>query len=115
MSETYTVPEEHDEPGFYVIRVKGHLEDRWAARFAGLTLTRADNGNTLLTGRVVDQAALHGLLRKVRDLGLPLISVIGVQPAQPMRPQSNRKWTPAPHRKKSACELAYRSDRLKHF
>jgi hypothetical protein len=82
MSEAYTVPEDQDGPGFYEIRLKGHLEDRWAARFEGLTLTREANGETLLTGPVVDQAALHGLLRKVRDLGLPLISVIGVQSGQ---------------------------------
>jgi len=82
MSETYTAPEDPDEPGLYAIRLKGHLDDRWAARFEGLTLTREDNGDTLLTGRVVDQAALHGLLRKVRDLALPLIAVTRVSPGQ---------------------------------
>src|ERR1043165_1496300 len=63
------------EPGLYEIRIKGHLDDRWADWFGGLTLTREDNGETLLAGEVVDQAALHGLLRQVRDLGMPLISV----------------------------------------
>jgi len=82
MSEPYPAPADPDEPGRYAIRLQGHLEDRWAARFEGLTLTREDNGDTLLIGPVVDQAALHGLLRKVRDLGLPLISVIGVEPGQ---------------------------------
>jgi len=82
MSETYRAPADPDEPGRYAIRLQGHLEDRWAARFEGLTLTREDNGDTLLIGPVVDQAALHGLLRKVRDLGMPLISVIGVEPGQ---------------------------------
>ena len=82
MSEIDTAPADPDEPDLYEIRLKGHLEDRWAARFAGLTLTREDNGDTLLTGPVVDQAALHGLLRQVRDLGLPLISVISVKPGQ---------------------------------
>lgn len=67
--------EAYDEPGLYEIRVKGLLDDRWTARFEGMTLTREENGDTLLTGSVVDQAALHGLLRKVRDLGMPLISV----------------------------------------
>ena len=62
------------EPGLYEIRIKGHLDDRRAAWFEGLTVTREENGSTLLTGRF-DQAALHGLLRKVRDLGMPLISV----------------------------------------
>lgn len=76
MSETHASVEEHHEPGRYKIRVKGHLDDKWADWFEGLTITREDNGETLLTGPVVDQAALHGLLRKVRDLGLPLISVI---------------------------------------
>ena len=82
MSETHASTEDHDEPGRYEIRIKGHLDDRWAAWFEGLTLTREDNGDTLLTGPVVDQAALHGLLRKVRDLGLPLVSVIRVSPGQ---------------------------------
>jgi hypothetical protein len=80
MSETYIAPEDQDEPGHYAIRIQGHLEDRWAARFEGLTLTREDNGDTLLTGPVVDQAALYGWLRKVRDLGLPLIAVTRVSP-----------------------------------
>ena len=82
MSETYPASADPDEPGRYAIRLKGHLDDRWAARFEGLTLTREDNGDTLLIGPVVDQAALHGLLRRVRDLGMPLISVIGVKPGQ---------------------------------
>ena len=75
MSETHASTEDHYEPGVYEIRVKGHLDDKWADWFEGLTITREDNGDTLLTGRVIDQAALHGLLKKVRDLGLPLVSV----------------------------------------
>ena len=75
MSARHVSIEDHDKPAFYEIRLKGHLDDRWADWFEGLTLTREDNGATLLTGPVVDQAALHGLLRKVRDLGMPLISV----------------------------------------
>jgi hypothetical protein len=59
----------------YQIRVKGHLDCQWADWFEGLTITLDDNGETLLTGPVVDQSALHGLLNKVRDVGLPLISV----------------------------------------
>jgi hypothetical protein len=69
-----------DQPMVYQIRVKGHLGPRWAGRFGGMTITLEDDGDTLLTGPVVDQAALHGLLRKVRDLGMPLISAIRVQP-----------------------------------
>ena len=82
MSETHPSTEDHDEPGLYEIRIKGHLDDRWAAWFGGVTLTLEDNGETLLTGPVVDQAALHGWLRKVRDLGMPLISVTRVRPGQ---------------------------------
>jgi len=59
----------------YEIRVKGHLEPRWADWFDGLTLTQESDGTTVLRGSVVDQAALHGVLGKVRDLGLPLIAV----------------------------------------
>jgi hypothetical protein len=59
----------------YQIRIKGHLGSQWTDWFEGLTITLEDNGDTLLTGTVVDQAALHGLLKKVRDLGMPLVSV----------------------------------------
>ena len=62
----------------YQIRVKGHLGSQWQDWFGGLTVTLEDNGETLLTGPVEDQAALHGLLRKVRDLGIPLVSVVRV-------------------------------------
>jgi hypothetical protein len=78
MSETHALIEDHDKPGLYQIRLKGHLDYRWADWFGGLTITALDNGETLLTGPVVDQAALHGVLRKVRDLGMPLISVTRV-------------------------------------
>jgi hypothetical protein len=88
MSETRPAPEEHDQPARYEIRIKGHLDDRWAAWFDGLTITREDNGNTLLTGAVTDQAALHGLLRKVRDLGTPLLSVMRVTADQADGPDS---------------------------
>jgi hypothetical protein len=64
----------------YQIRLEGHLGPQWADWFGGLSITVEDNGDTLLTGPVVDQAALHGLLRKVRDLGIPLISTIRVNP-----------------------------------
>jgi hypothetical protein len=77
MEKKTSMPQE-----FYQITVKGHLDNRWADWFEGVTITLEDNGETLLTGPVVDQAALHGLLRKVRDLGLPLVSVIHVEPEQ---------------------------------
>ena len=66
----------------YQIRIKGHLGRQWAAWFGGLTITLEDNGDTLLTSPVVDQAALYGLLRKVRDLGMPLLSVNRPKPDQ---------------------------------
>ena len=81
MSETHAATDGQDEPGLYVIRIKGHLDARWADRFGGMTITLAENGETLLTGPVIDQAALHGLLKKVRDLGLPLVSVNPVRPS----------------------------------
>ncbi len=66
---------ETDQPTVYQIRLKGHLSPEWADWFEGLTITLEDSGDTLLTGLVVDQAALHGLLKKVRDLGILLLSV----------------------------------------
>ena len=82
MNATHVSTENHHEPGVYEIRLKGHLDARWARRFEGLTLSHASDRTTTLAGPVVDQAALHGLLRKVRDLGMLLISVIRVEPGQ---------------------------------
>jgi hypothetical protein len=72
--------------GRYEIRLKGHLDSRWAAWFDGLSLTNESDGTTIIRGPVVDQAALHGLLQKVRDLGLALVSVTQVEPGQPNAP-----------------------------
>ena len=83
MSETHASTNDHDEPGLYEIRLKGHLDARWADRFGSMTITLAENGETLLTGPVIDQAALHGLLKKVRDLGMPLVSVNRVKADHP--------------------------------
>lgn len=69
-------------PIVYQIRLKGHLGREWTDWFGNLTITLADNGDTLLTGPVIDQAALHSLLKKVRDLGMPLVSVNPVEPGQ---------------------------------
>ena len=70
-------------PGQYVIRVKGHLDSRRGIWFDGMALTHESEGTTLLHGPVVDQTALHGLLQKIRDTGLPLISVTQVEPEWP--------------------------------
>ncbi|MFL6276876.1 MAG: hypothetical protein ACJ74G_16945 [Blastocatellia bacterium] len=78
MAEALNRTADTSQPTIYQIRVKGHLGSQWKDWFGGLTVTLEDNGETLLTGPVVDQAALHGLLRKVRDLGIPLVSVIRV-------------------------------------
>lgn len=67
--------ENQRQPERYEIHLKGHLDARWAGWFDGFTITLTDSGETILTGAVTDQAALHGLLKKVRDLGLPLLSI----------------------------------------
>jgi len=78
MSDTLDLKTDPSRPIVYQIRVKGHLGSHWTDWFGGLTVTLEDNGDTLLTGPIVDQAALHGLLKKVRDLGMPLVSVVSV-------------------------------------
>jgi hypothetical protein len=82
MSSTFNSEIDPSQPLVYQIRIKGHLGHQWTNWFEGLTIILEDNGETLLTGPVVDQATLHGLLRKVRDLGMPLLSVICVRPGQ---------------------------------
>ena len=70
------------QPMIYEIRIKGHLSPQWTDWFGGLTITLEEDGDTLLTGTVIDQAALHGWLKKVRDLGMPLLSVNSIGPGQ---------------------------------
>jgi hypothetical protein len=89
MSEIRATTEDHHEPERYEIRLKGHLDAQWAERFEGLSFAHASDGTTILSGPVVDQAALYGLLRNVRDLGLPLLSVVQVDPKQADRLDGN--------------------------
>ena len=100
MSTPRTPTGDHSGAGRYELRLQGHLADRWSAWFDGLTLTRAGDGTTLIAGEVVDQAALHGLLQRVRDTGLPLVSVehVAGDPADgtgatPDSPESNQRNT----------------------
>jgi hypothetical protein len=82
MSNTHRSGREADQPGVYQIRIRGQLGPQWAGWFEGLTITLEANGDTVLTGPVADQAALHGLLRRVRDLGMPLLAVNSVGPGR---------------------------------
>ena len=82
MSNEINSESDPGQPLVYQIRIKGQLGRHWTDWFGGLTIRLTDNGETLLTGPVVDQAALHGLLKKVRDVGMPLLSVIRVKPGQ---------------------------------
>jgi hypothetical protein len=82
MSEAHNSTQDHHQTGHYQLRIKGHLDEQWADWFESLTITLEEDGDTLITGPVVDQAALHGLLKKVRDLGMPLVSVFRIEPGQ---------------------------------
>ena len=83
-AEKETTPSpDHRGTSTYHIRLKGHLDARWSAWFDHMAITLEPNGDTLLSGPIVDQAALHGILTRVRDLGLPLVSVMEIDPAQP--------------------------------
>ena len=79
------------DPRRYEIRVMGHLDTRWAAWFDGLAIAHGSDGTTIIDGPVADQAALHGLLQKIRDLGLPLISVNHVPPGHPPAPAAEAR------------------------
>jgi hypothetical protein len=83
MSERHTSTGDRPGAGRYEIRLTGHLEARWAAWFDGLTISHESDGTTVISGPIADQAALHGLLQRVRDLGVLLVSVIQVEPDQP--------------------------------
>ena len=82
MSDQHSQSTDPSQLMVYQIRIKGQLGSQWTDWFGGLTITLEDNGDTLLTGPVVDQAALYGLLKRVRDLGMPLLSVNRAEPEQ---------------------------------
>ncbi|HST81204.1 MAG TPA: hypothetical protein VLL08_05660 [Kineosporiaceae bacterium] len=101
MGQTRATPGQPHGAGCYEIRVEGHLAKRWAGWFDGLKLIRQSDGTTLISGLVEDQAALHGLLQKVRDTGLPLVGVTRVEPdrgtgstATPREPDNHQRSTP---------------------
>jgi hypothetical protein len=79
MSDKPSSDEKHNQQLCYEIRLKGHLDSQWTDWFGGLTITLEEDGTTLLTGFVTDQASLHGLLKKIRDLGMPLVSIYPCQ------------------------------------
>lgn len=90
MNEIHPSSQDDYRPGHYQIRIKGHLDEQWADWFGGLTITLEEDGDTLLTGPVIDQAALYGLLRKVSDLGMPLLSVNPVKPDESDAPDAKQ-------------------------
>jgi hypothetical protein len=93
-SNTFDTLSDSGQPPVYQIRIRGHLGRHWADWFDGLVITLEGNGETLLTGQVVDQAALYGLLRRVRDVGLPLVSVTQVKSAHAAAPDVAQRSTP---------------------
>ncbi len=78
-----------DRPKIFQIRIKGHLGQQWAGWFDGLTIVLEEDGNTLISGPVIDQSALHGILKKIRDLGMPLLSINSVDPNQSTKADSD--------------------------
>jgi len=92
MSSKRSLESDADQPMVYEIKIKGHLGRQRMDWFEGLIITLEDNGNTLLTGTVVDQAGLHGILKKVRDLGMPLLSLNSVEPS--LQDTSDNKQVP---------------------
>lgn len=83
ISNEFEAESDPGKPVAYQIRIKGHLGHQWTDWYEGLAITQEENGETLLAGSVADQTALHGLLKRVRDLGMPLLSVNRIEPGQP--------------------------------
>ncbi len=92
MTQRPTPVPDRSDAGRYEIRLMGHLDAHWTAWFDGLTVTENSDGTTVLSGPIADQSALHGLLQRVRDLGLPLVSVIRVEVSPPI--PTSRRQTP---------------------
>ena len=92
MTERHTSKGDRPEAGRYEIRLTGHLDARWAAWFDGLTVSHEGDGTTLISGPIADQAALHGLLQRVRDLGLPLVSVTRDETDPRQRSGQRQMW-----------------------
>jgi hypothetical protein len=90
MTNEHRSERDKDQPMVYQIRIQGHLSHQWTDWFDGLSIRLEEDGDTLLMGTVIDQAALHGLLKKVRDLGMPLLSVNRVGPGQADAPNGIR-------------------------
>jgi len=82
MTNRGTPTPDRPEAGRYEIRLAGHLDAHWAAWFDGLTVSQEIDGTTVISGPIADQAALHGVLQRVRDLGLPLVSVVRIEPIE---------------------------------
>jgi hypothetical protein len=89
MSERQTPTPDRPKAGRYEIRLTGHLDARWAAWLDGLTVSHASDGTTVLSGPIADQAALHGVIQRICDLGLPLISVTQVETDRPVLPTTD--------------------------
>ncbi len=95
MTERQTPAPDRSEAGRYEIRLTGHLDAHWTAWFDGLTVSYENDGTTVICGDIVDQAALHGLLQRVRDLGLSLVSVGKVEDDQPGETHQTRASAPS--------------------
>jgi hypothetical protein len=84
---------ETDQPMVYQFKIKGHLNQQWMSWFEGLTITLEEDGNTLLSGTVIDQSSMHGVLKKIRDLGMPLLSVNSVETGTQDTSDNNKQVT----------------------